>query len=113
MTTDFCPLFTIIPSDDIPTEGISDSRGIKEKVQENYDKWANDPRHTVTYPLNSSAEDIGKLTTLQEMNCKGFYATLSAKRSMVVLMHMSRVMFFTFQKIEMHGQPLCSQKPHL
>ena len=51
MTTDFCPPFTIIPSDDIPTEGISDSRGIKEKVQENYDKWANDPRHSISSEL--------------------------------------------------------------
>ena len=47
MTTDFCPPFTVIPSDDIPTEGISDSYGIKYKVQKNYDKWANHSRHSI------------------------------------------------------------------
>ena len=44
--TDFCPRFTIIPSDDIPTEGISDSCEIKHKVQESYNRWADDNRRT-------------------------------------------------------------------
>ena len=51
MTTDFCPPFTFIPSDDIATEGISDSFGIKKKVQESYDKWANDSRHRISSKL--------------------------------------------------------------
>ena len=51
MITDFCPPFTIVPSDDIPTEGISDSCGIKKKVQKNYDIWANDSRQNISSEL--------------------------------------------------------------
>ena len=51
VTTYGCPLFTIIPSDDIPTEGISDSYEIKKKVQKGYDKRANDSRHRISSKL--------------------------------------------------------------
>ena len=51
MTTDSCPKFKIIPSNDIPTEGISDSYGIKYKVQKNYDKWAYHTRHSISSDL--------------------------------------------------------------
>ena len=51
MTTNYCPTFTIIPSNDIPSEGISDSYGIKKKVQESYDKWVNDCQHRTSSDL--------------------------------------------------------------
>ena len=51
MTTDFCPPYTIIPSSDIPTESISDSCGIRKKVQEGDDKWASNNRHGISSEL--------------------------------------------------------------
>ena len=53
LTTGSCPLFTIKPSNEIPAGGISDSYGIKKKVQQGYDKWVGYSRHSISSELVS------------------------------------------------------------
>ena len=53
LTPDFCPLFRIKQSNEIPAGGISDSYGIKKKVQQGYDKWVGYSRHSISSKLVS------------------------------------------------------------